>query len=145
MYRDPVSLYETTLRRNPDCWMAHNNLGIIFSEANRIDEAVQHQATALRLKPDFVLAANNLGYNLLRQGRAAEAEPVLQRAVTLRPDYAVAHRNLGLVLATLDRTHEPIRTLSRHRKWDGATWVCVKVVPETNGMVRPGDDVEVLE
>jgi uncharacterized protein YcbX len=47
--------------------------------------------------------------------------------------------------ATLDKGHEPIRTLARHRKWDGATWVCVKVVPEALGTVRLGDEVEVLE
>lgn len=46
---------------------------------------------------------------------------------------------------TLGKGHEPIRTLSRHRRWDGATWVCVKVVAETAGVVRAGDEVEVLE
>jgi uncharacterized protein YcbX len=45
---------------------------------------------------------------------------------------------------TLDASHEPIRTLARHRRWDGATWVCVKAVPDAVGMVRVGDGVEVL-
>ncbi len=47
--------------------------------------------------------------------------------------------------ATLGKGHEPIRTLARHRKWDGATWVSVKAVAETLGVVRVGDAVEVLE
>jgi uncharacterized protein YcbX len=47
--------------------------------------------------------------------------------------------------ATLDSGHEPIRTLARRRRWDGATWVCVKAVPDAVGIVRVGDEVEVLE
>ncbi|HET7822729.1 MAG TPA: MOSC N-terminal beta barrel domain-containing protein [Ornithinibacter sp.] len=42
---------------------------------------------------------------------------------------------------TLERSHEPIRTLARHRKWDGATWFAVQLVPESRGVIRVGDDV----
>ena len=42
---------------------------------------------------------------------------------------------------TLERSHEPIRTLARHRKWDGATWFAVQLVPESRGVVRVGDEV----
>ena len=38
-------------------------------------------------------------------------------------------------LATLETTREPIRTLARHRRWDGATWFGVRLIPE----VMPGD------
>jgi len=43
---------------------------------------------------------------------------------------------------TLERGHEPIRTLARHRKWDGATWFAVQLVPESVGAVRVGNEVE---
>jgi len=43
--------------------------------------------------------------------------------------------------ATLERSHEPIRTLAKHRKWDGATWFAVQLVPESVGVVRVGDEV----
>ena len=42
---------------------------------------------------------------------------------------------------TLERSHEPIRTLAKHRKWDGATWFAVQLVPESRGVVRVGDEV----
>jgi uncharacterized protein len=42
---------------------------------------------------------------------------------------------------TLERGHEPIRTLARHRKWGGATWFALQLVPESRGVVRVGDDV----
>ncbi len=50
------------------------------------------------------------------------------------------------VMTTIDPTtfrsgHEPIRTLARHRRWDGATWFAVQLVPEATGEVRVGDEV----
>ncbi|HET7760950.1 MAG TPA: MOSC N-terminal beta barrel domain-containing protein [Phycicoccus sp.] len=50
------------------------------------------------------------------------------------------------VMTTIDpeTTHrgpEPIRTLARHRKWDGATWFAVQLVPEVRGPLRVGDEV----
>lgn len=46
---------------------------------------------------------------------------------------------------TRERGHEPIRTLARHRRWDGATWFAVQLVPETVGAVRVGDEVRPAE
>ena len=47
----------------------------------------------------------------------------------------------------LDTTKEPIRTLARHRRWDGVTWFGVRLVPELAGAVASvavGDEVEVV-
>jgi uncharacterized protein len=55
------------------------------------------------------------------------------------------------VLTTIDpdtavREKEPIRTLARIRRWDGATWFGINLVPDTHGVtIRVGDEVEVLE
>lgn len=46
--------------------------------------------------------------------------------------------------ATLTRSHEPIRTLARHRAWDGNTWFGVRLIPDTVGELHVGDAVEVL-
>lgn len=53
-------------------------------------------------------------------------------------------------LDTLQTTHEPIRTLARHRRWDGFTWFGVRLIPELEAGVETsrilvGDRVEVLE
>ena len=58
------------------------------------------------------------------------------------------------VLTTIDPTSletgkEPIRTLARHRAWDGATWFGIRLIPElaagATAEVAVGDEVEVLE
>ena len=54
------------------------------------------------------------------------------------------------VMTTIDRqtlrtTKEPIRTLSRHRKWDGATWFGIRLAPDlplpADAQLRVGDEV----
>jgi len=55
------------------------------------------------------------------------------------------------VLTTIDpdsavREKEPIRSLARIRRWDGATWFGINLVPDTYGVtIRLGDDFEVLD
>jgi tetratricopeptide (TPR) repeat protein len=78
-YRDVFVLYETTIARNPECWMAHNNLALALAEAGRLPEAIPHLETALKLRPDFAEAESNLGDDLTRSGRPAEVRGSLQQ------------------------------------------------------------------
>jgi uncharacterized protein YcbX len=51
-----------------------------------------------------------------------------------------------IALDTYETTPEPIRTLARHRRWDGTTWFGVRLVPElgaARGHIAVGDDVTV--
>lgn len=44
---------------------------------------------------------------------------------------------------TLEHGKEPIRTLARHRRWDGRTWFGIRIVPLTTGTIALGDAVVV--
>jgi hypothetical protein len=47
---------------------------------------------------------------------------------------------------TTARSKEPIATLARYRRWDGATWFGMNLIPDTPGArIRVGDEVTVLE
>jgi len=51
------------------------------------------------------------------------------------------------VMTTVDtdefvKGKEPIRTLARHRRWDGKTWFSIQLIPDGTGAVRVGDEVE---
>ena len=47
---------------------------------------------------------------------------------------------------TAVRYKEPTYTLARHRRWDGAVWFAMNLVPETPGAtLHVGDEVEILE
>ncbi|HEY9408276.1 MAG TPA: MOSC N-terminal beta barrel domain-containing protein [Jiangellaceae bacterium] len=45
---------------------------------------------------------------------------------------------------TLAKGKEPIRTLSRHRRWDGKVWFGTNLIPDGTGTISVGDPVEVL-
>lgn len=42
---------------------------------------------------------------------------------------------------TRERGKEPIRTLARHRRWDGTTWFGIRIVPLATGTIAVGDEV----
>lgn len=107
-YRDAETLYRTTIAKNPDCWMAYNNLAIELADQGRLEEAVSLLGKALALRPDYAQAHNNIGDDLTRLGRAREAVGHLRRALELQPDYPEAHYNLGAALMELGRPGEGI-------------------------------------
>ena len=100
MYVDAVTLWQTTLRRNPDCWIAHNNLGIRLSQKGRTDEAIPHFQKALEIKPADVSSQYNLGSACMVLGQMDEAILHYQKALEIQPDYLLAQNQLGWLLAT---------------------------------------------
>ncbi|MFZ3331337.1 MAG: tetratricopeptide repeat protein [Candidatus Acidiferrales bacterium] len=101
MYRDIETLYRESLARNPDSWMAHCNLGVLFAEMpGRLPDAIAEYQAALRIRPDFAEAHVSLG-NAFSQipGRLPDAIAEYQAALRIKPDYAEAHNNLGIALA----------------------------------------------
>ncbi|WP_204044030.1 MOSC domain-containing protein [Acrocarpospora phusangensis] len=45
---------------------------------------------------------------------------------------------------TIEKGREPLRTLARHRRWNGLTWFGIRLVPRGRGELRVGDPVTVL-
>jgi tetratricopeptide (TPR) repeat protein len=121
MYRDGRTLYETTLERNPESWVAHLNLGIILDEAGETEKSLVHLQRARELKPNFPETLNTLGNVLNRLGRSREALPWLEQAVKLQPRFAAAHNGRGAALMSLGRAEEGITAFRRAVELD-PTW-----------------------
>jgi tetratricopeptide (TPR) repeat protein len=102
-YGDEETLYRATLVENPDCWLAHDNLGVVLRRSGRAGEAIAHYREALRLKPDYPEAHNNLGNALALMGRWDEAEAQFAQALRVRPGFAVAELDWGNALADSGR------------------------------------------
>ena len=93
-----------------------------------------------RFRPNLVIAGSDAwaedDWRRIRIGDAVfRAVKGCARCVitTIDPDTAV-------------REKEPIASLARIRRWDGATWFGVNLVPDTAGVtIRVGDEVEVLD
>ena len=113
MYADMRTFYRTTLERNPAAWMAHNNLGNLLREDQRLEAAIAHFEAALRVKPDLAKVHNNLATCLRDLKRMPGAIEHYRRAIEIVPDYPEAHNNLGSLLRQLGQTGEALAHLSR--------------------------------
>jgi tetratricopeptide (TPR) repeat protein len=99
-FKDLETFARTTLVRNPDCWAAHDLLGVVLDSQGKLADAIDHYRQALRLNPKYALGHYNLGCALASQGRLEEAIQQYDQAVQLQPDLARAHYNLGCTLAS---------------------------------------------
>lgn len=112
-YRDSETLWRATLRRNPDCWMAHNNLGTILRARGQIAEAIAHYRRAIALDPAAANPHYNLANALRTQADDATAVVHYQTAVALEPDNPFYRVNLGNTLSSQRRWEEAIAQYER--------------------------------
>ena len=98
-YADQRTLYAATIDGNPECWMAHNNLGLWYEGRGDLENAVSEFREAIRLRKDYAAGHNNLGSALVKlPGRLDDAVSHYEEALRLRPGFAEAHNNLGNAL-----------------------------------------------
>src|SRR6267378_104588 len=108
MYADIEALWRTTLKENPECWMAHNNLGIALFQKGDTDDAIAHYRTTLEMQPDFWDAEYNLGIALLSKGQVDEAIAHCSKAVRIAPNDPDAQVALGNALLQKERIDDAI-------------------------------------
>lgn len=82
------------------------NLGVLYRDAGRMDEARDAFAAAIEADPDQFLAAMNLGLLAAAQKRWPEAEGWLRRALEIEPRSDDARANLGALLLATGRSRE---------------------------------------
>ncbi len=99
-YRDSQTLWQTTIDRNPACWMAENNLGADLLHTGDIDAAITHFEKSLQLRPNYTEPRCNLANALLRKGQTDAAMDEARVALNLNPNEPEAHGVLGTVLMT---------------------------------------------
>ena len=107
-YTDLETLWRTTLARNPECWMAHTNLGLVLLQQGKIDEGIAQYRSALQMQPDSWDAEYNLGTALLGKAQVDEAILHCERAVRMRPTDPDAQVSLGNALFQKGRVDDAI-------------------------------------
>ena len=108
-YSDALTLYRTTIQRNPSAWMAHGNLGALLRSTDPA-QALVHLDAAVRLKPDLVEGQYNLGTALQELGRLDDAVVQYKKTIELSPRHARAYCNLGNALRQRGRLDEAERS-----------------------------------
>jgi protein O-mannosyl-transferase len=108
MYADIESLWRTTIARNPDCWMAHNNLGTVLLQKGQVDDAIARYQQTLQLAPESGDADYNLGNAFLQKGEIDAALSHYQKAVSVIPKDPDIQVGLGNALWQKGKADEAI-------------------------------------
>jgi tetratricopeptide (TPR) repeat protein len=108
IYRDLETLWCDTLAKNPGCWLAQNNLGAIFVDKGRFDEAIENYRKAIQFNPNSAVPLYSLGVALADKGRFDEAIENYRKAIQINPNYFDALNTLGVALADKGRFDEAI-------------------------------------
>jgi len=96
-------LLADTLRRNPTCSAAHNDLGCLLAGKQKYPEARSHFQASLAANPQNSDAHANLGQLCQIQGNEQEAERHFVAALAAKPNNKDAHRRYGQMLARRGR------------------------------------------
>lgn len=109
---DNVPLWYDTLEKNPEAWLAHNNLARLLSDRGDYRQAMVHLREAVRIDPSYrtvygqaELAA---GVDAARRNQHDDAVLHFQHAVELDPESPEAYLHLGRELFRHGRGAEAI-------------------------------------
>ena len=108
--------YQEALARRPEFTDAYLNLGAMWCEAGRFDEAVELYEHALALCPPSALVFYNRAVALEDQQRPREAIASYERALELDPALADAHYNIGRLQEVLGDARGALRHFSAYRR-----------------------------
>ena len=107
-YKDLETLWCDTIRKNPDAWLAHNNLGHIMTGKGNFDQAVKHFNEALRVRPGAAKIHVNLGSVLTQTRKFEQAIEHYNEALRLEPELLTAHYNLAQTLLLQGRLPDAV-------------------------------------
>jgi tetratricopeptide (TPR) repeat protein len=100
IYKNLETLWRDTLDKNPNSFLASNNLGLLLQNKGNFYEAETLYRHTIRINPAYSLAYYNLGNLLQQQGKLNEAISNYRQALELRmPNPFDVHLNLATALA----------------------------------------------
>jgi protein O-mannosyl-transferase len=112
-WRDNKTIYLATARYSPQSPRAHYNLGNIYLDEGRLDDAVREFKESIRIKNWDPKSHSNLGKALIGLNRIPEAVREYEIAAGLDPDRARGMVKLGAVYGMAGRLDEAAGVLLR--------------------------------
>lgn len=101
-----LELIQESIRIHATVASWHNNLGNVFLEEGRFDEAALAYARCSELDSENLEVLNNLGVLLRKLNRKPEAEDSFKEAIFRNPSFSDAHANLATLYTTMGRMTE---------------------------------------
>jgi tetratricopeptide (TPR) repeat protein len=98
--------YRHAMERTADFSPSRHNLGNLYANLGRPDEAVKHYLKAIEIDREFYPAKVNLAMLYNQRGRNSDAEKLLREVIAGHPDFYEIKYSLGLLLAEQNRFAE---------------------------------------
>ncbi len=101
VWANDEALWIDNVAKNPNSWVAHDNLGNALCQMGRVPEAIGQYERALWIVPDNAKVHFNLGVALGHAGQLRGAIGHYEQALRSNPDFTEAHVNLGIALSQI--------------------------------------------
>jgi tetratricopeptide (TPR) repeat protein len=96
IWNSELELWKDCVKKSPQKERVHHNLGFVYYEMERLDDAEKEFEQALRLNPRYALSLYNLGLVYYRKGSMDEAIRYYQKAIGLDSKSPDFFYNLGI-------------------------------------------------
>lgn len=117
-FADAETLWVNTIRKNPNAWMARNNLAVIHLDQGEINSAEAQLRASLRINPANAEAVMNLGRVAALRGDPQQAIKHYRDAAEMNPNYPQPHYNLGVAYSDLGDVARAIEAYQRALELD---------------------------
>ncbi len=97
VWANSLSLWTDAERKSPALARPHLNLGQVYQERGRYEEALAEYSRALSANPRLTPALVNRGAVFFQRGELDRAESELKRAIEVSPERAVPYLNLASI------------------------------------------------
>jgi uncharacterized protein (TIGR02466 family) len=131
-------LYRQFLAQQPEQPTALQLLGLLHSQKNEHEIAIELMQKSLRLFPQQAEVANNLANSLSSCGRLDEAIESYLQATTIKPVYIEAWRNLGLCYTQQENYEQSNNAFLRCleiQPEDAISWFCMADMFQKQGNI----------
>jgi tetratricopeptide (TPR) repeat protein len=144
IYTNLETLWNDTLKKNPDSWLAHNNLGAILSEQGKTDELIYHQICALDIAKcnpavhPYVIASmnRNLALAFRSQGKIERAISYSRNAVDIFPNDLENYYTLAELLESQGRFEEAAATAQKAFQTENVINVDAVIINLLRGIIE---------
>jgi protein O-mannosyl-transferase len=114
LWRNPIKLYEHTVRLAPHSYNSLNSLAVEYIEQGRFEEALPLLKRALEIRPEADFIHRNLGTTYSKLGQWDQARFHLERAIALEPDQSlIPAMYLGVMLKEIGKVEDAFSILEQ--------------------------------
>lgn len=108
VWKNSISLFEHALKVSERNYVAHNNLGLAYFKAGRVEDAIHQYARSIAINAYHSRAYNNMASALSDKGDMEKAVEMYLKAIALNPKDPEPYYSMGVLCAKQGRHEKAI-------------------------------------